>query len=198
MFQKEERKNIMADKDLIRRADVVKLIEGIKCNPDIPKNYGTLLDILRRVRDIPTIGQIPEKKNGELNRITEKTGEGKYVIPADRLASWEVSEKDGKVTAFSGDFADRLGEFENAVKDGRIVQIPVPVGQKVWALNGKYILEYRVTGYYVDEDGAWLMYVEYTADHPDTTYVNSLETEKIGKTVFLSWNEAAEKLRKNQ
>lgn len=188
----------MADNDLIRRSDVLRLIEDIKINPEIPKNYGTLLDILRQVREISSLGQIPVKTENRKDRLTEKTEEGKYIIQADRLSSWEFSEKDGKVTAFSGDFAERLGEFEDATEGGKMVQIPVPVGHKVWSLNGKYILEYRVTGYCVDSDGAWLMYVEYTADKPDTTYANTLETKKIGKTVFLSWNEAAEKLRKNQ
>lgn len=41
------------ENDLIRRADVLKLIEDIKCNSDIPKNYGTLLDIMRLIRRLP-------------------------------------------------------------------------------------------------------------------------------------------------
>lgn len=40
--------------DLISRQDVLKLIEDIKCNDDIPKNYGTLLDIMRQVRNLQT------------------------------------------------------------------------------------------------------------------------------------------------
>lgn len=39
--------------DLISRESVLKLIEDIKINPDIPKNYGTLMDIMRGVREIP-------------------------------------------------------------------------------------------------------------------------------------------------
>lgn len=44
---------IKLDDDLIRRSDVLKLIEDIKCNGDIPKNYGTLLDIMRLIRRLP-------------------------------------------------------------------------------------------------------------------------------------------------
>lgn len=43
------------ESDLIKRESVLKLIEDIKCNPDLPKNYGTLLDIMREVRGIPAV-----------------------------------------------------------------------------------------------------------------------------------------------
>lgn len=39
--------------DLISRELVLKLVEDIKMNPEIPKNYGTLLDIMREIRKIP-------------------------------------------------------------------------------------------------------------------------------------------------
>lgn len=41
--------------ELISRESVLKLIEDIKNDPDVPKNYGTLLDILREVRKIPIV-----------------------------------------------------------------------------------------------------------------------------------------------
>ena len=47
------RKGKNMENDLIRRVTVLKLIEDIKMNPEIPKNYGTLLDIMREVRKIP-------------------------------------------------------------------------------------------------------------------------------------------------
>ncbi len=49
------RKGKDMENDLIRRVSVLKLIEDIKMNPEIPKNYGTLLDIMREVRKIPAI-----------------------------------------------------------------------------------------------------------------------------------------------
>lgn len=41
-------------KDLVSREDVLLFIQDIKCNKDIPKNYGTLLDIMRYIRQLPT------------------------------------------------------------------------------------------------------------------------------------------------
>lgn len=39
--------------DLIERDDILKILYEIKDNDEIPKNYGTILDIIRRVRVIP-------------------------------------------------------------------------------------------------------------------------------------------------
>ena len=41
------------ENDLIKKGDVIKLIEDIKCDNSIPKNYGTLLDIINHITVIP-------------------------------------------------------------------------------------------------------------------------------------------------
>lgn len=38
---------------------VLLIIEEIKVNKNIPKNYGTLLDIMRKIRQLPTIDVEP-------------------------------------------------------------------------------------------------------------------------------------------
>ena len=40
--------------DLIERDDVLDILYEIKDNNGVPKNYGTILDIIRKLRDIPT------------------------------------------------------------------------------------------------------------------------------------------------
>lgn len=47
----------MADNDLIKKSDVLKIIEDIKCDDSIPKNYGTLLDIMRQIRGLTDVRQ---------------------------------------------------------------------------------------------------------------------------------------------
>lgn len=37
------------ENDLIRKCDIIAYIEDIKCDSSIPKNYGTLLDIIRHI-----------------------------------------------------------------------------------------------------------------------------------------------------
>lgn len=44
---------------LIDSDTVLLIIEDIKLNKDIPKNYGTLLDIERKIRKLPTIDAEP-------------------------------------------------------------------------------------------------------------------------------------------
>ena len=39
---------------LINEDDVLKLIADIKDNRDIPKNYGTLMDLEMQIRNLPT------------------------------------------------------------------------------------------------------------------------------------------------
>lgn len=44
---------------LIEVEAAILIIEEIQQNKDIPKNYGTLLDIKRRIRQLPTIDAEP-------------------------------------------------------------------------------------------------------------------------------------------
>lgn len=41
--------------DIIYRNDVLELLYEIKDDDTVPKNYGTILDIIRKMRDIPTV-----------------------------------------------------------------------------------------------------------------------------------------------
>lgn len=39
--------------EYIKKEDVLKIIYDIKENKDVPKNYGTLIDIIQRIRNLP-------------------------------------------------------------------------------------------------------------------------------------------------
>lgn len=41
------------ENELVRKGDIIKLIEDIKCDNSIPKNYGTLLDIINHITVMP-------------------------------------------------------------------------------------------------------------------------------------------------
>ena len=86
--------------------------------------------------------------------------------------------------------ADRLRELAEADKAGRCVVLPCRVGEKIYYLNGKYIIEVEVVGYKVDETGAWLFIGETYNPETNRAYHCDLETERIGKTVFFTHEEA--------
>lgn len=55
-FEYSQKKKVVSQEDeLIRKTDVLSLIENIKCDDSIPKNYGTLLDIMRFIRVMPPV-----------------------------------------------------------------------------------------------------------------------------------------------
>ncbi len=101
----------------------------------------------------------------------------------DRLAAYE------DIAELCGGF-DRLRELAEADKDGRLTVLPCKVGEKIYYLNGKYIIQVEVVGYKVDETGAWLFIGETYNPETNRAYHCDLETERIGKTVFLTREEA--------
>lgn len=84
----------------------------------------------------------------------------------------------------------RLRELVEADKEGRCVVLPCKVGEKIYYLNGKYIIEVEVVGYKIDETGAWLFIGETYNPETNRAYHCDLETERIGKTVFFAREEA--------
>lgn len=40
--------------EYVKKEDVLKIIYDIKENKDIPKNYGTLIDIIQQIRNLPS------------------------------------------------------------------------------------------------------------------------------------------------
>ena len=50
--------------EYIEREAIQKIVYDIKENKEIPKNYGTLLDIIRLIRNLPT-ADVAEVKRGE-------------------------------------------------------------------------------------------------------------------------------------
>ena len=89
---------------------------------------------------------------------------------------------------------DRLRELAEADKDGRVVVLPCKVGDMVYFVNAKHILEFTVVGYAVDETGISWVYSEhvYKTGH---TYERTFSPDRIGKTVFLTREEAEKALQ---
>lgn len=85
---------------------------------------------------------------------------------------------------------ERLRELAEADKDGRVVVLSCKVGKKIYYIKGKYIIEVEVAYYAVDETGAWMLVGEaYNLETGGIGHCN-LRTERIGKDVFLTREEA--------
>lgn len=85
---------------------------------------------------------------------------------------------------------DRLRELAEADKAGRCVVLPCKVGDTAYYLNRPVILDFEVIGYMVDERGAWSFMGEHLDKTTGDTYSCCPDTEKVGKTVFLTREEA--------
>lgn len=119
---------------------------------------------------------------------------------AERLAAYEDSRLSPQACAQAAEIEKQLAsydfsakkmlEFIRADKAGRCVVLPCKVGEKIYYLNGKYIIEVDVVGYKVDETGAWLFIGETYNPETNRAYHCDLETERIGKTVFFTREEA--------
>ena len=119
---------------------------------------------------------------------------------AERLAAYEDSRLSPQACAQAAEIEKQLAsydfsakkmlEFIRADKAGRCGVLPCKVGEKIYYLNGKYIIEVEVVGYKVDETGAWLFIGETYNPETNRAYHCDLETERIGKTVFFTREEA--------
>ncbi len=87
----------------------------------------------------------------------------------------------------------RIVALMEAARAGRLVVLPCKVGDTVYYRNGKKrIIDFEVTGFSVDDTGAWLIHVEHHDSEKSTSYRYSLDTDKLGKTVFLTREKAFE------
>lgn len=91
----------------------------------------------------------------------------------------------------------RMVELMKADKDGRVVVLPCKVGETVYFVNAKQILEFAVVGYAVDETGISWVYSEHV-DKTGHTYERTFSPDRFGKNTFPTREEAEKALREIQ
>ncbi len=101
----------------------------------------------------------------------------------------------GTLDGAKGEIPNRLRELAEADKSGRCVVLPCKVGDKIYYLKRKNIIEAEVIDFTVNEAGAQFFTVEIYAPKDDMTFQCDLETELIGKTVFFKREEAEKALQ---
>lgn len=125
----------------------------------------------------------------------------------DRLADYEDSGvtpervvwmKEVIEIAFDHDKsrAERAHDLHVADKEGRVVVLPCKVGDTVYFVNAKHILEFTVVGYAVDETGISWVYSEHV-DKTGNTNERTFSPDRFGKNTFLTREEAERALGRN-
>ena len=98
-----------------------------------------------------------------------------------------------QIAEFEGLPIARLRELAVADKDGRVVVLPCKVGETVYFVNAKQILEFAVVGYAVDETGISWVYSEHV-DKTGHTNERTFSPDRFGKNTFFTREEAEKAL----
>lgn len=106
----------------------------------------------------------------------------------DRLAAYE------DIAELCGGF-DRLRELAEADKDGRVVVLPCKVGDTIYFARANPILQYKVTGYEMGEASISQVRSKHVDKETGLTFNFTFRPGSIGKTVFLTREEAEKALQ---
>ena len=87
----------------------------------------------------------------------------------------------------------RLRELAEADKEGRCIIPPCKVGETVYFVNAKQILEFVVVGYAVDETGISWVHSEHV-DKIGNTNERTFSPDGFGKNTFFTHEEAEKAL----
>ena len=88
----------------------------------------------------------------------------------------------------------RLRELAEADKDGRVVVLPCKVGDTIYFARAHPILQYKVTGYEMGEASISQVRSKHVDKETGLTFNFTFRPGSIGKTVFLSREEAEKAL----
>lgn len=89
---------------------------------------------------------------------------------------------------------DKLKEYQRLEEQGLLLKLPCKVGDVVWFVGNKYVNDYEIRRFIVDNTGIDAVQVAKTIEGRD--YWNSFSICDFGKTVFLTEQEAQAALEK--
>lgn len=91
------------------------------------------------------------------------------------------------------DCLKELKEYKELESDGKLVKLPCKVGDILYYINGPYILDAEVIEFWIDECEVWNILTNVYQNRD--TYELQVNPENIGSKVFLTKEEAEEKLK---
>lgn len=91
---------------------------------------------------------------------------------------------------------EKLKEYEDLEEQGLLLKPPYKIGSTIYAVGERYITEYKVKNYIIDENST--LVIRGTKQIEDGDYSNIFYMEDFNKTVFLTREEAEAAFRKNE
>lgn len=134
-------------------------------------------------------------RNRLLGRLVEHEDTGltpKEVTALGELFNYAL--KESKTLTEQLTLLKHIRELAEADKDGRVVVLPCKVGETVYFVNAKQILEFAVVGYAVDETGISWVHSEHV-DKIGNTNERTFSPDRFGKNTFFTSEEAEKALR---
>lgn len=144
--------------------------------------------------DIAQCRELPCKYDG--NCTQKEVWERLKAYEDSRLSPQACAEAREIEETLSGyDYSiSRMVELMKADKDGRVVVLPCKVGETVYFVNAKQILEFAVVGYAVDETGISWVHSEHV-DKIGNTNERTFSPDRFGKNTFPTREEAEKALQ---
>ena len=84
--------------------------------------------------------------------------------------------------------------YKDLAEQGRLVELICKIGTLIYYLNGEFLLDGICDGFSVDEDGAWLMHIQFNK----SGLTHSCECSLLGKRFFFTKSEAEQAIAERQ
>lgn len=154
---------------------------------------GNFCDIAQ-CRELPCKydGNCTQKQVWERLKAYEDTG-----LTPEEVERSKLEIEAGCVKAIARTYGidiNRLRKFAEADRDGRVLILPCKVGDTVYFVNAKQILEFAVVGYAVDETGISWVHSEHV-DKIGNTNERTFSPDRFGKNTFFTREEAEKALQ---
>ena len=146
--------------------------------------------------DIAQCRDLPCKYGGNYTQkeVWERLKQFEDAVQTPEKAAWAKKTIE---MAFSDDTSEveRLRELYKADKDGRVVVLPCKVGDTIYFARANPILQYKVTGYEMGEASISQVRSKHVDKETGLTFNFTFRPGSIGKTVFLTREEAEKALQ---
>ncbi len=121
----------------------------------------------------------------------------------ERLTQWIGEDEDRRAipkpdirSNGHGRCCNKLAEYEDAEEQGLLVKLPCKVGDTVYVPTSILISEFKITAIFCDTLGTYFYWLFYCGIYDRRT--SGFRERDIGKTVFLTREEAEKKLEEMQ